>query len=1101
MESDQQGLFNEDEYLRLLRRPKERPRRHFLGGISTRMVMRMYAWCLAAAPVLACLGPRHLNPVALRVLVFAAGVAAVIYGVLHRDTAVTIIGAGGVLASILEARSAARSRVIIGGFEGIEASAALNSARIGDLLRVELARLSDLFQTVRDQRAVSSGIGPKRALDATLSVDRVASALQAAVSADAKLGWGPLSVPWRLVIAVADQVTRPPRLSGTLHADDSGLIVTAQQDGLDGLSWRVPPVTDSARAHTQALSRGGDSPRLDDVSPVLKELALRIFTDLALGRSVRWQAGREFVEGLDHVRACLRAPIDRKVNLRKAEQRFLRTLAEDEDFPHAYYNLGVVYTELFTLAWASGRTIEARHHHRAAEISFGQAVERDPHRWENYFALAQTRFQNRDFGDVIAMCERMDELKWRGVVNHAKTRELQASALLFSGGDRCVEKANKHARRAVRWATFAALRGRFLPGFYSREDELAAACLQTFGLVQARFAWREPKLWFGRVGCIYQRARSLVKENAELRVELGLLGLGAWVEGEGGRRRRPRPRRGLIPGRRDRSPLGVARGQLHAAWRSDPSRPLYCAAFAAALSAAKLADPEDPTLEDAIKRVHHHSRVAAESLSQAYAPARDRAAVDLIVQACAPFKPSWRVDDLPRCRDRADELLASHGTERDDASDYVRDSGAIVSAAFLQALRDSPAAPRVLDDYGKAVQRAQQLLRLLRARSMRDTAEAARSVDEMETGATDRALGPKSDIAEIQREALREAERATLLNPLSVLAWMTLGDIHQELADYANARVSWGNAQTQDPDNPALYDRLGTSWWNLAFQGRARPEAAWLEKAKVFFEKAQLLYETGPLEAQLRTRYRLGKLNVALGEFDAARAQFGIVEAAGKKPLVGWVQLGLAHLERKEYADAEWYFERVILCGAELDAGAASGRSLTEELDPEQISNHRPRKICGNRIDERDWPLAVVRAWGHLGLALSYATRDGDLGMAKRLLENARWLVLTPSLDKREYQVRIPAACDDCEGYIALKEGELELAIVKLEEAVRRNPYSRSYLNLARSYVAVARTSSDQEKDYHRMAKRCVDHAISLDPDHEATEEIADLLDEVAALA
>ncbi len=80
----------------------------------------------------------------------------------------------------------------------------------------------------------------------------------------------------------------------------------------------------------------------------IRELALRIFTDLALGREVRWQASRHFVAGLDYVRACLRSPQDRKVNLRHAEVCFLAALSEDEDFPHAYYNLGIVYNELYS---------------------------------------------------------------------------------------------------------------------------------------------------------------------------------------------------------------------------------------------------------------------------------------------------------------------------------------------------------------------------------------------------------------------------------------------------------------------------------------------------------------------------------------------------------------------------------------------------------------------------------------------------------------------------------------------------------------------------------------------------------------------------------
>ena len=1063
-------LWNEEEYLRLLTPLPNAPSSTRMRELWIRPAMRLYAWALAVAPVASWLGLRHLTPNGLRLLIFGAGAAGLAIGIVG-NSLVLVAGAGALLvASVLEARGAARSRVVVDEFTGLKSSESLNSPRLADLLRVELARLGDLFQSVGDKRAVSSGIGPKRALDTTLSVDSVASSLQAAVSAESKVTLGPLSVPSRLVIAIADRLISPPRITGSLHADQSGLVVTAQQAGLSGFTWRVPPQSQQLPSNGAAVAGtdGAAGVDLNSVSQTLRELALRIFTDLALGRSVRWQASSEFVKGLEHVRSCLRAPVDRKVNLRQAEKHFLKTLSEDEDFPHAYYNLGVVYNELFTLAWAAGRTVEARNHLRAAEISFERAIERDPQRWENYFALAQSHFQNCRFDIVIELCARMEELKRRGVVNRAKTRELHASGLLAlalnGGGDpKLVAKANRRARRAVRSSMLASLRARLLPGFFEREDELAAACLQTFGLTQSVYARGNSRLW-KRTEHIYQRARWLAKENAELRVELGLLALGA------GKAR-------------------LATSQLEAAVRSDPARPLYLAALAAALAAGLDPAAQQPTAKDR-DEIKARCVRAAQSMTRAYSPARDAVACDLIARASARLGDdalSSLANELCSSRDEANRRLAGPSdkeSSESETSEKERDSGSIVSAAFLQALRSSPAANEVLDEYGLAVQSARQLLDALRREG---------SVGD----------GVELDPAELQRQALTEAERATSLNPLSVLAWMTLGDIHQELADYANARESWVNAQTQDPDNPALYDRIGTSWWQLAFRGRARPDPEKLSKAKDFFDKAMLLYEAGTLKDQIRTRYRLGKLHVARHEFDAALGQFQIVEtAAHHPPIVGWALLGRAYLERRDYAEAEYYFERVIEAGALLDSGAPLARLKSGAIDPVVDSNRKPTEVIGTRIDEqRRWPLAITRAWGYLGLALSYIDRDGDLDKANRLVDSARMLARSPTLDGGEHLLRITAACDDCEGSILYKKRAFRHAAAKLKLAVERNPYSRTYVNLGWTYVAIGNRPRANRGDWADRASRCVAHAVSLDRARESSPEIAELRSAITGLS
>jgi tetratricopeptide (TPR) repeat protein len=1047
-------LFNEREYLRLLDPPA--------AELQVGVVRRFYIWTvllvhwlvpsfgrlLSTVTLL-----RWLTPSALR----GAGVLAVAGGVLSALLIpaplawIPTVALAVVLT--LEARNSGQRRVIIGQFEGLQAGAH-DGAGLGaaDLLRVELARIADLFQTVEDERAIPSGVGPKRSLDATMSVETVASSLQAAVSAEARIGFGPLSLPARFVIAAVDRVVRPPRIDGALHGSDDSVVVTARLEGQSRLSWRVPV---EAAAHRYSIAASGGLSH-----ELVHELALRIFTDIALGRSVRWQASREFVQGLDRVRACLRSPRDRKVNLRHAESHFLNTLSEDEDFPHAYYNLGVVYQELFTLTWSNGRHEEARNHLHAAERAFEKAVERDPTRWENYYALGQAYFQHQRFAAVTSLCDRMYELlPRRAMTSRAKVHELRASALLANGSPGESESA---AARAVWRSLFAVFASRILRAYRTPKDELAGACLQTLGLVYASAQTRSGKRPWKLTRAIYGRARAMSVQRAELHLELGLRALGSGHP-------------------------ALARRELSVSRHSDPSRPLFLAAYAAALARSPRPWPDQPN-ELCIE--------AARSMCRSYSPSRDRATCKLVglasdvvddeqlaviahELAAAEEIAARRLSSPPALLLREEDVAAGQSARVE--REIERDRGAIVPAAFLQAIGPAPIADLLLDEYGHEIWEAQRSLgslRYLKVEPAPDSTEAAN----------------------LQRQALASAEKATSINPLSVLAWMTLGDVHQEFADFENARRAWNNAITQDPDNPALYDRLGTSWWHLAFQGRSRPDRLSLNQARELFEKALLLYDSGAIEQQLHTRYRLAKLYAALLEFDAAIAQLRIVEAAGASPpIVGWVLLGRAYLARRDYSECEYYFGRVIECGLQLDDPEERPRRLEDNgIDPDPRSDERSAAVIGDRIDERLWPLAVVRAWGYLGLAFSHVERDGDLPKARLLVAAARQLTESDNLDLSVTPTRIPAACDDCLGAISWKEGDLENAEKLLEGAIRRNPFSRSYINLARVERDLGYAFPSSRGQSHSYAKRCIDHAQRLDPDHEVTDEMAEILAAVA---
>lgn len=975
-------------------------------------------------------------------------------GIAASVAAILSIGAAGLTA---------RRRLLIGDFspldEGMKDGLKQPSVDLATLLQVELSRLGSLFRVVEDRRAVSSGLGPGGALDATLSVDDLAGTLQETVSAETKVSFGPVSIPVAPLVALAGRAVRAPRLTGNLHRDGDVLILTAQQGGRGGLSWRV-----SARVRPVTLDRGGLAPAEEAapderalLSEMVSELALRIFTDLALGRDVRWQASQYFVQGLHKFRACLRTPKDRKVNLKDAERLLLNALSEDEDFPRAYYNLGVVYTELHGLADAAGRREEAEMHLSAAETSFGRAIDKDPTRSDTYLALAQTQLRYRRYGTVLELCDYIKQID-SPAGDRARAHELQARALLSRGEAGDLKLAIKHARGAnslaLRSLLVARLSRRAAPGDEGdrvpRCAELAGACALTFGVCYARqlpaesaLADRGLKRWrqeavVRRVGSLFGLAQAVTVRVAHLHFDLGLRALG-------------------------RGRVELAERELKAAVQGDPTRPTYTAALALARvrrkdSTGALADSDRADILSLCQR-------ALQAMAGAFFPSRDAQACELVARV---------YDELGGHSPRSEETRVAQQLRTVEAEVERRLADAVseasVSAYFLEALqRVQPPWKGELGQYGAATREARSLL-LQGQRGLLNRQE-------------DVTLSREEALTTL-RNALKEAERATSLNPLSSLAWDTLGDVYGELSDFRNARRAWEYALSRDPDNPELYDKIGTSHWNLAFEGRNGVLAQELEKAEAFFQHALLLYGSGSFDEQIATHYRLGKLYTALRRFADARPHLQIVEAVDKPPIVGWYMLGMAHLEERNYSECEYHFGRVI----------AQGREFAR--NPEQ---YPPEKIVGDRLDEKLWPLALIRAWGHLGMAFSYLERDGNLAKAGRHVREARTRAAElPNPDA--FPTRIHAACSDCEGFIYYRMGEVADAIAKLEESVGEYPWSRSYIHLALAYEERAREDPAHREADLRAAKRFLDHATSLGPTISPTPEVEKAVNRLESL-
>lgn len=273
---------------------------------------------------------------------------------------------------------------------------------LATLLVVRLGQLHDLYRTVDEQRAISTSVLENESIDATIKVEDIDELLKDAVSSQSQLSLGPLRIPVGTLMSLIGRFVQGPRILGSLHDDGGKFILIAQSvGGRNSFEWRVDQVVQSVESHAP------------DLASMIEELACRIFTDLALGGSVRWEATDAFSQGLRKYRECLHIPKERKAHLKQAEKKFIETLAKDIRFNLAYYNLGVVHTEL-------GYT-------KAAETAFEQAIIQSPNSWEAYYALALSCYDSNSFYRTIQLCKRVIELKPKHE-NLAKAHQLKGSA-------------------------------------------------------------------------------------------------------------------------------------------------------------------------------------------------------------------------------------------------------------------------------------------------------------------------------------------------------------------------------------------------------------------------------------------------------------------------------------------------------------------------------------------------------------------------------------------------------------------------------------------------------------------------------------------------
>ncbi|MEI6105164.1 MAG: tetratricopeptide repeat protein [Methanothrix sp.] len=283
---------------------------------------------------------------------------------------------------------------------------------LADLLATNLNRISELYRDVDEQRAIRSESGAGRPVEATLKSGEIGEILKSSTSEKSAIGLGPISIPMGSVTGMIGRLMQGPRITIGLHqtkdtTKENGDIfyLTATMTGSEPYSWVVDeqPSLDGKR----------ETRTIDDM---VDELSHRIFAKLAFGepgKVVPWKAVWNFNEGLRAYRDCLHSIKKRLYYLKDAEKYFINAAEEEDDSIKAYYNLGVVYTELQQLD--------------SAEVAFSRAIKKNPNGWEAYYALGLNIYNRaRDQeelshsyhdNELLALCKKTIKEQYTKVVD------------------------------------------------------------------------------------------------------------------------------------------------------------------------------------------------------------------------------------------------------------------------------------------------------------------------------------------------------------------------------------------------------------------------------------------------------------------------------------------------------------------------------------------------------------------------------------------------------------------------------------------------------------------------------------------------------------
>jgi tetratricopeptide (TPR) repeat protein len=995
----------------------------------------------------------------------------------------------------------ARKRVVVEQFTDSTGDAQKPDSRgLATLLVGELAEFRDLYSTV-DERAIPTAVQKSRPLAATIKVEDVSDFLESPALIETKASVGPVQVPIGALFAFLGRFVRGPRLFGGVHVEEGSLVLAAQlAQQRDLKTWRVE------RSLPAAPANG----RIEVPQDMIRELACRMFSDLALGSPGGWEATKTFAAALSSIRDCLRTPENRRIRLQEAEGLLIQALKEDEQLGYVFYNLGVVFTELSRLAEDEGRNaksgedkdgnrsdVEARTHWNAAEVAFRRQIELTPDRWEAYYALAQTykgRRPTPQWDYVLKRCDRVASMK-PGRTTTAKVLLLKSDAnsskykdLLEKGeterADAELEIMIENRQMAVAEAWTALCQGlRSGLGDTALEAHLAASALK--GLAAAIREEDRRKTERQHAGAtdrpsgasaarpskastealhLLGRAVELAPNDAAIRFALGK----AATESD--------PQRAI--------------GEIDEALRIDPTKPKYWRTLAL-LHAQNAADNHDAGEAD------HAEYCCKEALRLIDCYDAEPAAATATATATKVARVSDDeesvADTLDGVEDAYEKLGEGHTTEAThvagmlDLARLCREEDP--AKVELTKLEGSAAA----EDPWEAGQALVALGRLdLRGRHYKAAEErfelALEKLDPYPEEIVRRHV--RIDYAEALQnvkppkydDAFEELRRAIGDDPLHSAPREALADAYAKIHDYKQAERVLEDALRWDPDRPMLHRKRGRCRWELAqdwHNGRRRREA--LVRAVASFRRALQLSEHHTLDVQLVSHYWLARLHKELGQYERAIPYLRRATICkGARPLIRLL-LGEAYIRARAYDAAE----------DELEFAAANALKTG-------------KKDYGEYFEDTGWPPRRVEAYAHTLLALGYAERgvkppkaQEAMDAAGAALKAARGSKPDRALDATE------AAYKYVQGLFALAQQEtapngLTTAIEAFRTSLGLSPQSETYVGIARACLYKTEDGSANTRRWIERGEDACRTAIDLDATDRFSDQAETLLAEFA---
>jgi tetratricopeptide (TPR) repeat protein len=732
------------------------------------------------------------------------------------------------------------------------------------------------------------------------------------------------------------------------------------------------------------------------------------------------------------------------VHLRQAERCFLETLAADQRFEFAHYNLGVVYTKL--------------EQYEAAQQAFLRAIERDPSSAAAYYALARIHyFALGDAETAVELSQRVISCS-TDRVEIANGYDLKglAERTLAERNVELIDVAIASRRKAVANAWRAIISAELRAGSEERragltvERELISTCMRNLGIAYAYagYVHRFRAEMYGglarpiyslRAGRRFRRAARLLRAalaftptDAETHWQLGLI-YDAW-------------------GRR-----ADAVAEFEHASRGDPANREFLGHLAAARAAQ--AQSEGPPLPTRLVELALDAcRRALDSPSQAVDSGETIELVARAYDRLGDPEQARRVRDIPTVR----EAVAEASSDESELKRFVR--------RYRAEGRDWATA-FALFHLGTLYLRENRPDDALH-RFMEASRQLERHPDEI------RVLGLKAAIARAYRQkdeferALLEAELAVALDPLSRYERRELGEIYFARDEPRSARDAYEAALLLSPDDADLHWNAGLACWQIAEETDGAAARRSLRRAISHFETSLDLTENELLK--FSTHYWLGRLNSELGAYDRA----------------------IPHFRRARKHDAAHLLARLFLAECYLhvrafDACVVEFRSLLETIATPDLG-----ATVGAEVGD-EWPLTALVARAYWGLAVSYADRGVSLETAMGHLRHAE--AETKRVRQQDRRQHLMAACTECKGQIFFRMGQIDQAIHAFQHAASLESRGETHLHLALAYEQQLQDSATPADAWQAFRRARLQSQIAT---HAADREMHgdDLLDRLALL-